>query len=89
MDGNKDLGYALDFLNKYEQEKPILKALVDPQSWYSSAQGAMTICNVMVEFAQMHVQAALKEAGEKVTANFNAEVDKNSILNAYPLTNIK
>ena len=58
----------------------------------------------MVEFAKLHVAAALKEASEKATTiidnnsycgNTGSEydpeiiVDKNSILNAYPLTNIK
>jgi hypothetical protein len=58
----------------------------------------------MIEFAKMHVQEALKEASEKVrqiedpyayTGNTGSEypadyiVDKDSILNAYPLTLIK
>lgn len=50
----------------------------------------------MIEFAKMHVEAALKEASEK--ANYNTYghehieevwIDKDSILNSYPLTNIK
>jgi hypothetical protein len=59
---------------------------------------------MMIEFAKLHVEAALKEASEKVrqiedpyayTGNTGSEypadyiVDKDSILNAYPLTNIK
>ena len=65
----------------------------------------------MIEFAKLHVEAALKEASEKskvrkdtyimgsgtteVEQMFNYGngtshyVDQNSILNAYPLTNIK
>jgi len=54
----------------------------------------------MIEFAKLHVQAALKEASEKAkikyeySGNTGSEycdeyVDHNSILNAYPLTNIK
>jgi hypothetical protein len=54
----------------------------------------------MIEFAKMHVQEALKEAVEKAkikyeySGNTGSEycdeyVDHNSILNAYPLTNIK
>lgn len=55
---------------------------------------------MMIEFAKLHVEMALKEASEK--ANTKTEywvnlggdheettVDKQSILNAYPLTNIK
>jgi hypothetical protein len=49
------------------------------------------------EFAKLHVEAALKEASEQATASnkakfkgdCNPQVDKDSILNAYPLTNIK
>jgi hypothetical protein len=54
------------------------------------------IRQVMIEFARMHVAAALKEASEKADTQemgkgFTAEtvVDKDSILNSYPLTNIK
>ena len=58
--------------------------------------------DMMIEFAQMHVQEALKEADEKATVTpIDHEeisegswrpiwgVDSDSILNAYPLTNIK
>lgn len=47
------------------------------------------------EFAKLHVQAALEEASEKATLNVSTNdwqqkfVDKDSILNAYPLKNIK
>jgi hypothetical protein len=51
------------------------------------------------EFAKLHVEAALKEASEKaeiitneIGGGLNIEwksIDKDSILNAYPLTNIK
>jgi len=49
----------------------------------------------MIEFAKLHVEAALKNASEKSTVIRDEEfytishVDKDSILNAYPLTNIK
>jgi hypothetical protein len=64
----------------------------------------MSFNEKMIEFAKLHVQEALKEASEKVrqiedpyayTGNTGSEypadyiVDKDSILNAYPLTNIK
>ena len=48
-----------------------------------------------IEFAKLHVEAALKDASEKSTVIRDEEfytishIDKNSILNAYPLTNIK
>ncbi len=58
------------------------------------------ISECMIEFAQMHVEAALKYASEnaqrKKVYNGHSQrlfvkkvIDKNSILNAYSLTNIK
>jgi hypothetical protein len=67
------------------------------------------IAPIMIEFAQMHVMEALKEASEKskfkVQSYFETieeinnsiedctgclvVIDKNSILNAYPLDKIK
>lgn len=51
----------------------------------------------IIEFAKFHVEAALKAASNKATTNSEyigsygegLDVDKKSILNAYPLTNIK
>jgi hypothetical protein len=48
----------------------------------------------MIQFAKLHVEAALKAASENADTihirNTNDyEIDKESILNAYPLTNIK
>lgn len=54
---------------------------------------------IMIEFAKLHVEAALKAASEKVSlTDFAYEflqegaydaIDKETILNAYPLDNIK
>jgi hypothetical protein len=49
----------------------------------------------MIQFAKLHVEAALKEASEKAyyrdTNGFieTSSENKQSILNSYPLTNIK
>lgn len=50
----------------------------------------------LIEFTKLHVEAALKEASEKAELEGDEgsvfdyiSVDKYSILNAYPLTNIK
>lgn len=58
-----------------------------------------TIFLAMEEFAKAHVKAALAEASKKVQlTDFASEflqegaydaIDKESILNAYPLSNIK
>ena len=57
--------------------------------------------DMMIEFAKLHVEAALKEASENFKMKIKddvyeldmnddwMEVDKNSILNAYPLENIR
>ena len=48
---------------------------------------------MMIEFAKLHVEAALKEASEEAyveVLDYNDyEVNKQSILDAYPLENIK
>jgi hypothetical protein len=52
-----------------------------------------SIHDAMIEFAKMHVTAALKAASEDVEletyGNFGNFVNKESILNSYPLENIK
>ena len=59
---------------------------------YCSRRGIIEACTI---FAKLHVEAALKSASEKalVTETFGgmsiSVVNKNSILNAYPLDNIK
>jgi FMN-dependent NADH-azoreductase len=52
------------------------------------------IKKAMIEFAKIHVEAALKEASEKAFVTYSEYtgdeiVSKNSILKSYPLTNIK
>ena len=46
-----------------------------------------------IDFAKLHVKAALENASKKVYADSdddgNTFIDKESILNAYPLENIK
>lgn len=59
---------------------------------------------IMIHFAREHVEAALKESSKKVKlikkemkytgvraggSYFTDIIDKNSILNAYPLENVK
>ena len=60
--------------------------------------GLNTIKRSMIEFAKLHVEAALKEASEKAAldygdyiadGHYGRVIDKDSILNAYPLINIK
>jgi hypothetical protein len=59
-----------------------------------------TYPELAIEFAKLHVQAALEEASQKAKITYeywgntgseycDESVDKDSILNSYPLTNIK
>ena len=54
-----------------------------------------TVADVMIEFAKLHVEAALKAASENARLKeleihlSDGSVDKDSILNSYPLENIK
>ena len=54
----------------------------------------LTIADIMIEFAAIHVEAALKEASKKAHIqmdehDLSCSVNKNSILTSYPLSNIK
>jgi hypothetical protein len=56
-----------------------------------STEGAK---NAMIEFAKYHVEKALKKAAQEAEINFEVyiddyEINRDSILNAYPLENIK
>lgn len=67
-------------------------------------EGSPKRCNAMIEFAKLHVEAALKEAFENAETDYTYEgesgefedipiynyfVKKDSILNSYPESNIK
>ena len=50
------------------------------------------MCERAIEFAKLHVEAALKEASEKAEKLMSHSWEKEyqqSIINSYPLTNIK
>ena len=64
-----------------------------PGQFYPEAPTTEQI-NDMIEFAKLHVEAALEEASKKSHIqmdehDLSCSVDKSSILNAYPLENIK
>lgn len=76
----------------------------DKKLWLQCNNQAQNTVSIMIEFAKLHVEAALKQASEKALAGqdwvgmggefedipiFEPFADKDSILNAYPLTNIK
>ena len=47
------------------------------------------IINSHIEFARLHVEAALEEAKNLLKDGYVTPQDEQDILNAYPLTNIK
>ena len=55
------------------------------------ADGILTnnVIEDMIEFAKLHVEAALKEAKNLLKDGYVTPQDEQDILNAYPLTNIK
>ncbi len=64
-----------------------LQNLIEENNYDSN----IDIEDAMIEFAKLHVEAALIEASEnaKIIDVGKCVVYKFSILNAYPLTNIK
>ena len=93
---------------------PTAEEVIDKMVKFASVNDTInctvySLSQVMIEFAKLHVEAALKEASEKAKASLGKDwirteetihpgqlvdtiiikVDKDSILNSYPLTNIK
>ena len=71
-----------------------------PLSYEFGGLGMYYVREAMIEFAKMHVQEALKQASEEAEVEHELSnpydpnsgyeiVNKDSILNAYPLENIK
>ena len=77
------------------------KDVIGLRSQSSPLGSEATEIEVMIEFAKLHVEAALKEASRKVTCSEEtqydeydnavliAKINKDSILNAYPTSSIK
>lgn len=74
------------------EHKAMLESIADGEQSYSAVKDFISIW--LIEFAKLHVEAALKSADNAVdreaTEGFWDYVfDKNFIINAYPLENIK
>lgn len=75
-----------EFLNKYDY--PSMRFCKICMNFEQDLQ------KMLIEFAKLPVEAALKKASENVIVNNyhnegGVKINKNSILNAYPLENIK
>lgn len=44
---------------------------------------------VMIEFAKLHVKAALESASEKAMVHYEGDINREQILNSYNYDNIK
>ncbi len=54
-----------------------------------SAVALKDLSDFAIEFAKLHVEAALEEAKNLLKDGYVTPQDEQDILNAYPLTNIK
>lgn len=85
----KNIPTAESFFLSYQDRYPGLKDFIST----NSAQGAQTTIDIMVEFAKLHVQAALQAALEEVPYGSSTDTvsyeDVSGILTCYPLENIK
>jgi hypothetical protein len=73
--------------------------IINDDKDFKLSMSGRNVSEMMIAFAKLHVEAALKEASEKADTIYVEEdgcatgdyyeVDKDSILNSYPLTNIK
>lgn len=59
-------------------------------SQIDGSEELVEIKKLLIKFAKLHVEAALKAAYDKFSIKYNeGDVDLNLIKNAYPSTNIK
>ena len=71
----------------------------DKKLWLVTNDQALELLNIMIEFAKLHCEAQLKAILEKSTIETKCYqfgdmdeyhvINKDSIIKAYPLTNIK
>lgn len=74
---------------EFLQEHPVISHYYDDEfNW--EVVPTLQVQQAMIEFAKLYVEAALKAASENAqVTDWGYAVSKDSILNAYPLENIK
>ena len=76
-----------------KQDEELIEDIIDGKISYSIALDILQ--NKLIEFAKLHVEAALKEALESIPCLGSSsdiatyEEVEEAVLNAYPLTKIK
>ena len=68
---------------------PTVEEFLKGRPWKSGTNLQERIHESMIEFAKLHVEAALEEAKNLLKDGYVTPQDEQDILNAYPLTNIK
>ncbi len=73
---------------------PTAEDLFNEYNIYTIGGNKQKVIPLMIEFAKLHVQEALEQASEKANPIQNlitgyCRIDETSIINAYPLENIK
>ena len=71
---------------------PTAKELSEKYTRLRSAVALKDLSDFAIEFAKLHVEAALQKAYENADLEYYGDevcYNKDSILKAYPLTNIK
>ena len=68
---------------------PTAEELSEKYTRLRSAVALKDLSDFAIEFAKLHVEAALKEAKNLLKDGYVTPQDEQDILNAYPLTNIK
>ena len=74
---------------------PTAEEFLKGRPWKNGMNLQERIHESMIEFAKLHVEAALEEAEKETVKHISKTIlelnmyNKNSILNAYPLENIK
>jgi hypothetical protein len=84
-------------MEKIPTAEEVMQKHLDPHDCLRVSKCYEMTLDAMKEFAKIHVEAALKEASEKakmidVGIDYSIilwEVDKDSIINSYPVENIK
>jgi hypothetical protein len=83
---------AKKLINSKERSDEVF--LSNGNYYYSEYIDLKKVRKLMIEFAKLHVEAALKEASVKASVyadegGYSEFVDEDSILNSYPLDKIK
>ena len=68
---------------------PTVEELSKKYTRLRSALALKDLSEFAIEFAKLHVEAALEEAKNSLKDGYVTPQDEQDILNAYPLTNIK